>query len=631
MFLPLGKRSHETALGFKDISIKRVGVWLVPAVFFWLILAIKIPYSLTRFFHHYYFFIFMGVFIFYLLSFRLDDDKQILTGFGLTMLLFALTLSYLWTSGFSDNFLISGFLPYKDAKNYYQGAAQLLNGWPIRFAVNAVHRPLFSGFLSSLLLLTGQDLKLVLAFLAQLSGLGIYLSARQVRLSFGAPTGTILITFLYFYFQFAIGYIMSESLGFIGGCFAFALLWYAAQKRNWFDLLLGLSVLLLAVNARAGTFFIFPMLILWTGWQFRGEKRFSFHHAAVILVVILTGHYILNSVYSRSLGVPDGESFGNFSFSLYGQVRGGIGWHSAIDELGTSNPSDIYNASWNSFLANPADLFTGVMKAYADFFLPGERSIFAFGASDSFYSLDLILWGITIIILLRSLYILFINRHKNISSLLLAGFVGIFLSIPLLPPVDGGGRFYASTTPFFFVLFAIGINRINIPEIVPVLSESEISFLRFISVILLTLAVLLPPVTLRVKSQPVLNKPDCPKEQRQFVIQTKQNAYVDLLKDNDDICGLVPEVCYDDFLKHNTEMYTDDFYQELNTLAMNFQTGMRVIPTLNLLDGYFQYFIFDINQLPDNGNQTLLSGCATRTRTKNQRIFKVEMISPFRE
>jgi hypothetical protein len=34
---------------------------------------------------------------------------------------------------------------------------------------------------------------------------------------------------------------MSESLGFIGGCFGFALLWHAAEKRNWFDLLLGLG------------------------------------------------------------------------------------------------------------------------------------------------------------------------------------------------------------------------------------------------------------------------------------------------------------------------------------------------------------------------------------------------------
>jgi len=68
-------------------------------------------------------------------------------------------------SGFSDNFVIGGLLPYKDAKNYYLGANLLLNGLPIRIAGQALGRPLFPGFLSSLLLLTGQNLKVALAVL----------------------------------------------------------------------------------------------------------------------------------------------------------------------------------------------------------------------------------------------------------------------------------------------------------------------------------------------------------------------------------------------------------------------------------------------------------------------------------
>jgi hypothetical protein len=124
-----------------------------------------------------------------------------LTGFGLTMLLFALSLSYLWTSGFSDNFLIGGLLPYKDAKNYYLGANLLLHGLPIRVAGQALGRPLFPGFLSSLLLLTGQNLKVTLAVLVQLAGIGLYLSARQIRQFMGVLAGALYITFMYFYFQ----------------------------------------------------------------------------------------------------------------------------------------------------------------------------------------------------------------------------------------------------------------------------------------------------------------------------------------------------------------------------------------------------------------------------------------------
>ncbi len=513
------------------------------------------------------------------------------------MLLFALTLSYLWTSGFSDNFLIGGLLPYKDAKNYYLGASLLLNGFPIRVAGQALGRPLFPGFLSSLLLLTGQNLKVALAVMTQLAGLGLYLSARPIRQSMGALAGALYVTFMYFYFQIVAGYAMSESLGFIGGCLGFALLWYAAQRRKWFDLLLGLGLLLVAVSARAGAFLIFPLLALWAGWVFRGTKRFSPLPVAVILVVLAAGYFIVNTIYPRLAGVPEGSSFSNFAYTLYGQVRGGAGWHSAIDELGTRNPSQVYQAAWDVFLANPSGFARGVAKAYADFFLPGDSSIFVFGISDHFYAPDLILWGLTIIILLRGIYLLIFRDRSTISTLLLAGFIGILLSVPFLPPVDGGMRFYASTMPFFFVLLAGGTSRFISQDQKPAPAKNELFFLRFGSVSLLALTVLLPPMTLRASTRPVLAEPACFPEQRPFVINIHPGSYIDLVQDGSTSCGLAPAICYDDFLKHNTQMGIDDFYQELDALATSSQSDMRVIPTINLLDGNFQYFVTTDSQV----------------------------------
>jgi hypothetical protein len=152
-------------------------------------------------------------------------------------------------------------------------------------------------------------------------------------------------------------------------------------------------------------------------------------------------------------------------------------------------------------------------------------------------------------------------------------------------------------------------------------------FLRFVSVSLLTLTVLLPPVTLRASALPTVNFPACSPEQRPFVIRIKQGSYINLFKDENASCGLAPEICYDDFLKHNTEMRIDDFYQELDSLAVSSQNGIRVIPALNLIDGYFQYFVITDPQVFDSPAQKLLSGCATRILTENQRIFLVGSIS----
>jgi hypothetical protein len=614
----------RAGLELNRIDASSVAAWFIPVILFWLVLAFEIPSSFTRNFHHFVPILFLGVLFLFYLAFRVKGKLSVLAGLGLTMLLFALTLSYLWTSGFSDNFLTGGLLPYKDAKNYYLGANLLLHGLPIRVAGQALGRPLFPGFLSSLLLLTGQNLKVTLAVLVQLAGIGVYLSARQIRQFMGVLAGALYITFMYFYFQPVAGYAMSESLGFIGGCFGFALLWHAAEKRRWFDLLLGLGVLLVAVSARAGAFFVFPLLALWAGRLFRGTKRFSPLPIILVLAILVAGYFVVNTVYPRLLGVPEGSSFGNFAYTLYGQVRGGIGWHSAIDELGTRNPSRVYQAARDVFLANPSGFLQGIARAYMDFFLPDVGSIFRFEKDVP----GLILWFLTIPIFLRGLYCSVFKLRSDISTLLLAGFVGIFLSIPFLPPIDGGNRFYASSMPFFFVLLAVGAGRFATDER-PASAKNEILFLRFISVSLLTLTVLLPPVTLRASTLPILNLPVCSSEQRPFAIRIKQGSYIDLVKDENASCGLAPKICYDDFLKHNTELRSDDFYQELDSLAGSFQDGIGIIPTINLLDGYFQYFVTTDRQVFDSASHKLLSGCATRILTENQRIFLVEsFLSP---
>jgi hypothetical protein len=287
----------------------------------------------------------------------------------------------------------------------------------------------------------------------------------------------------------------------------------------------------------------------------------------------------------------------------------------------------VYQAAWDVFRATPTDFFKGVARAFSDFFLPGDGSIFVFGAKDHNYRLDLILWSLTIVVFLRGLYLLIFKRRSNISTLLLAGFIGIFLSIPFLPPIDGGMRFYASTMPFFFVLLAVGVSRFNDRDEEPAPAKNELFFLRLATMAILALTVLLPPVTLRTTSLPELDEPVCSEEQRSFAIEVNSGSYIDLIQDKDAACGLAPDICYDDFLKHNTEMHIDDFYQQLDTLASTSQTNMRIIPTLNLLDGHFQYFITTDSQALAGSSQKLITGCATRIQTENQRIFWIESLS----
>ena len=611
-----------------NIKYWRVISLLAPLPLFWLILIARITYPITFHFSTYSIGLFVIVLVLYYFSLRLPLAMGVLAGFSLTMVLFALALSYKWTSGFSDNFIIGGLLPYKDAKNYYLGANLVLQGLPLEGAGQATERPLFPGFLSSILFLTGHNLKVALALIVQLTGLGLYLSARQIKQSIGAWPASLYITCMYFYIQPLLGYTLSEVPGFMLGCFAFLLIWRASTTLRWFDLILGLVTLLAAVSMRAGAFLIFPLLALWAGWVFRREKSFSWRAAASASVIVVAGYYLVNLIYAQRLGVPSGAAFGNFSYALYGQVRGGIGWHSAIEELGTREPSAVYRAALGFFLEHPISLLIGFAKSYRDFFLLGDRSIFPFREYGWQNGLNVLLWLGVLLLMVWGLIWLIKNVRSNHSILLLAGFVGVFLSIPFLPPIDGGARFYASTMPFFFMIPALGLSQLTKGFKQNFRIENRISAesnaLHSAVIILLALTLLVPVGTSSLGRKPAYAVPSCPAQHKPFVIQTYRDSYLDLVKPGTSFCGFVPEVCLIDFETNNLEKSVDDYYQQVLLFTESNEGTIRIIPSLELVEDKFHYFIFPQADRLAVRPFGLVTGCASEVKTKNQSIYLVE-------
>jgi len=616
-------------VGSKDLT--RVGSILLPLVLFWVILQFRIPPFFSQYFLVYSVELFGIVFILYYLAFRLPGNFGTLACLGLTMTLIALTLSYKWTSGFSDNFIIGGLVPYKDAKNYYVGANLILDGTPPLGAGQATERPLFPGFLSFLLLVTAGNLKISLAILGQLVGIGLYLSARQIRNSFGALAASCYAALLFF-IQSGIGYTMSETLGVILGCFGFVIIWLASYNPKWPDLLLGLFTLMVAVSVRPGAFFIFPMLAIWVGWIFRGEKKFSLKATFYTVAMVLIGYLLVNSIYSRLLGIPPGYSFGNFSYAIYGQVRGGTGWFSAIRELGTRNPAAVYRAALEFFLDHPFSLFIGFAKAYRDFFLFNDRSIFPFAGPGWQYWANLCLWLGALTLLVLGLIQLWRSLRSNLSSLLIAGFIGIFLSIPFLPPIDGGSRFYVSTMPFFYVLPAIGISRFSkeTRQLIPSDRElrGDLAAARFFSISIVALTVIAPLVIFSLGQKPIYTLPVCPARQEPFVLETHDGSYVDLVKKGSSTCGMIPEVCLHDFESNNVERQVDDYYQAILALIEGSPGNARIISAIDQVKSQPHYFFISHDKMPGDLSSGLITGCAVEINTQNQSIYEVKSILP---
>jgi hypothetical protein len=617
-------------LTIKGINLEGVAPFLLPLLLFWLILFVNLPDSFNQYFHTYSLGLFLLVITLYCVSFSFPGKVGAMVALSLTMALLSLSLSYMWTSGFSDNFVIGGLLPYKDGKNYYAGAKLILAGLPMLNAGQATQRPLFPGLLASLLWLTGQNLKISLGIIVQLVGIGLYLSAQQIRNLFGVLAASLFATLMYFYIQTFIGYTLSELLGLMAGCFGFAMILQASYRHKWVDLVLGVAVLLVGVSARAGAFFIFPMLALWIGWIFPEKRSFDLKRAVYAFILILVLYFLINTAYSRLLGIPSGYSFGNFSYAIYGQVRGGTGWHSAIEELGTREPLVVYRAALDFFLKHPLSLAIGFAKSYRDFFWYGDSNVFAFTGQDWHHPMNIILWLAMIFLLLNGIFQLFKGIRLNADSLLLAGFIGIFLSIPFLPPIDGGSRFYAATMPFFFAALIAGIqglsrggqDQMNSDDPLP----DNLLVLRSTSLLLLVMVLLVPILIYRFSTKPTLTGVECLVDEQRYIIEAHPGSYIDLIKARSAQCGSLPQVCLDDFEDNNVELKIDDYYQKLVALAASNGSNFRLIPAIDLIDNEFHYFYIPLNQLPRHGSSDLIAGCGIEIKTRNQSIFQVKSV-----
>jgi hypothetical protein len=599
---------------------------LLALALFWAVLWSGIPYAFSRWFFAYSAPLFVLVLAAYWLAFRLKGAYGALARLGLTMLLLSLALHYKWTSGFSDNGVIGGLLPYKDGKNYYYGASLILNGFPLTGALQATERPLSPGLMASLLIFTGRNLQLVLAMLVQLAGLGMYVAARPVARSLGALPAGLYSTLMFFYFQPFVGFALSELTGFTLGCLAFAILWHAAAPLRSAHLALGALILIAAVSARAGAFLVFPLLILWAGRAYRGPRRFSIRAALIAAGGLLAGYVLLNSAYPRLLDVPPGSAFSNFSYALYGQVRGGTGWHSAIAELGTRDPGIVYRAALEFFLQHPFSLLLAIAKSYRDFFQPSEPGILSFAAYGGLGFTGLLVWAGTMLLLIRGLIRTLGAPGSGTGLLILGCFAGILLSIPFLPPVDGGPRFYASTMAFFFAMPAIGAApRDAWPETeAPAAGAAELRLLHSAALVLLAMMTALPAAYYRLAAAAAGEPAVCPPEQNAFVIRTDPGAYIDVLPEGVGACGRAPAVCRADFESNGTEKGIDDFYQWLLDGSGSSPGGIRIRPAVNLLDGEFHYFVESDPARFDDPPGGRISGCATEIRTRNQSIYQVE-------
>lgn len=522
--------------------------------------------------------------LFYIIL-RLPGKWGLMAVFAAGAALYGLSLGGLWASGQSEPYVVSGLIPYNDAATYSINANKLLDG--LRFSAFSSRRPFFSGMLAAILSLTGRNLQnatAVFAFLLSISSSFLALEVRRIR---GSAAGAVTFWIVFLFARRFTGTTMTETLGLSIGALGLAFLIYGAYREKFASLLAGLFLLTMALNVRAGAFFILPLLIVWIGWYFRGEKIFAWKKATLAFLVVVAA-FGLNSVVLGVIGQPGGMLFGNFSESLYGLAAGGERWaevYNRYPELSqlpeTTKFQEIYRLSFELIRQNPANLVKGMFHQWGLLFSNSWFSVYAYVGGENVDGNRYLHWGLYALCL-AAIFQAIKNWKLPINSFLLVYILGIFLSVPFVPPGDAHKmRAFAATIPILAFLPAVGAGwLVSLPkwkllseiDDQPPIDTGMIAY----SCVLIVFMLLAPIVALKTAVPPKVSSPVCNPDERPVSMYYLEGNYVRLIRQDVLQLDWLPEFHYGRYKVYIHNLPNDEAIEILS----------KVEPPATLMLGY---------------------------------------------
>ena len=416
---------------------------------------------------------------------------------------FTTGLAELRASAITDGIVLGGIIPYSDANNFLREASRLIEGQNL---THWASRPLSDTYLAGLLYIARDHLTLALVLAGMFSAAAIGLAAIEVRKAMGLLAATLWTWLLLVYCRRYLGEMLSEHAGVAFGALGVALLVRAFAGDAVRCLWLGLIILSLALNARAGALLVLPALIAAATWRLRHSGRVRVLALATLSVAVA---FVLSFSFLKMLGTPGGSLFSNYHNIPYGIVFGG-NWQKAAADIPNYNQmdaaaqaSEVNRRIIAAVKAHPSLIWKGAARTWSDFFTRSKAALGPF----SFFrhpNTEYVLLALSGIGLLWSFAF-----WSRLSPLILATGVGILLSVPFVPTPDADRmRAYAATMPLMFLIPAFSFVgwRDWMERFAPRLlastrpgfraavdADSDSSFLNYCTLPFLAVMLLVPP------------------------------------------------------------------------------------------------------------------------------------------
>ncbi|MHC1783318.1 MAG: hypothetical protein AB9891_11305 [Anaerolineaceae bacterium] len=530
-----------------------------------------------------------------------------------SIILFFVPLIGIWASGASDLNFLTGLFPFNDAHGYYLGARRLVDG--TTFNSFAAHRPLFPAFLGFLLGITSQNLQISVLFLVVLGGISSFLFSAEIRRTQGIVAGSLAFLLSFVFFRRFIGSTMTEVQGFAMGAAGFAVLWCSISERNLMKFSIGLACLSIALNARAGPFFILPALGLWAAWYFRKQGWISWKVMVISILAASVG-FAGNFIIFKAVANEQSAPFSNFSYTLYGTAVGGKGWrqifvdHPEIAKLEDPELSNqIYSLAFDEIKRNPSGFIQGSLNAWKSLFSLDFYGMFGFVQGSgpvSATTIRLLLFLSSLAGLIGSV----VRWKSGFASFVLASLLGILLSVPFVPPLDAEIRTYAAVIPVFIILACMGLAewiwladkvrkwRGLISTYSPEAAQTPNFLNRFSAAFALIfgLAAILGPLIVWVFARaPHINEITCPQGEEAVYLRVNPGSYIQVVEDQTVRQTWLPVIRWNDFSRSIHDFPFYEITEELDPVT----PPTTLTFTYDLISGRHVWLVADTRIFPN--------------------------------
>jgi len=568
------------------------------------------------------------------LAFRIPKNRGgDLIGMAVALSLFAMPLAGLWASGQSQSTVLSGLIQISDASDYYIDALKLIGGQ--NFSDFSAHRPLSPGLLAVLLSLTGRNLMVALAVLAAITGLACYFATREIQQTHGAEVAVFILMILFLFYRAHSGITMSEHLGVTLGALGFGLLWKGATNSDAKIIWLGLLTTTLALNARAGAFFMLPLLVLWAGWLFRKQgKVFSWAALFISASAIILG-FALNLTFTRLVAAPSGVPFANFSYTLYGLASGGKSWayvfeaHPEVLKLQEPEQSKrIYQLAFELIREKPWQTAQGAFFNWKMLFSDSWYNVFAYVGGENAKIMVAARWILYALSLLGIVAWLR-NKKDPVLSLVMVAAFGTFISVPFVPPTDAYRmRPYAASIIVIGALPAMGLffilkwknNFFNVAPAEPFHPNANAA-----NAVVLILITLIGPVIVRSSGAPPILSPSasCATGFDSILVRLDKDSSINIRKQKEAFLDWAPNYHFGNF-KSNAHSLADG---RLIAWAETLEAPKTLFLTLDYRNNQKALAVVDSALLPNATSYAQMCGTwETDPNLRGYRIFYAEEI-----